>query len=309
MLCSQVQRSGGTLLTRLFDGHPACFAHPNELRWGRSQKWRWPQLDVQASLAAEDLFAQLDEGWQGKFAKSGYQKYSNWTHRHHPEQTRKYPFLFDVALQRTLFADATAELRAPRQRDILDCYLTSLFNAWLDYQNLYRTPKEWVTAFLPRLVMKPREVDRFFADYPDGLLVTIIRDPGSWLASFRRHVEPEDLAEALQHWIVSADASLDAHTRRPDRVIVLLFEDLVHRTEAVMRTLCEHMKIAFDAILLEPTYNSMPVLSDSSYQLVTGIDPRTTQRHQSTLSAAEIELVSRDAAPRYTDIRRRFAIT
>ena len=39
ILISQIQRSGGTLLSRLFDGHPRCFAHPMELSWGRPSKW------------------------------------------------------------------------------------------------------------------------------------------------------------------------------------------------------------------------------------------------------------------------------
>ena len=38
LLISQVQRSGGTLLAQLFDGHPECLAHPYELKWGRPLK-------------------------------------------------------------------------------------------------------------------------------------------------------------------------------------------------------------------------------------------------------------------------------
>ena len=31
ILISEVQRSGGTLLSQLFDGHPQCFSHPEEI--------------------------------------------------------------------------------------------------------------------------------------------------------------------------------------------------------------------------------------------------------------------------------------
>ena len=34
VLVSQIQRSGGTLLSQLFDGHPECHAHPHELKIG-----------------------------------------------------------------------------------------------------------------------------------------------------------------------------------------------------------------------------------------------------------------------------------
>src|SRR5918996_410393 len=73
LLCSQVQRSGGTLLARLFDSHPSCFAHPHELKWGKPRKWHWPQLDL--SLDADALLARLDEDWPSTFARKGYSKY------------------------------------------------------------------------------------------------------------------------------------------------------------------------------------------------------------------------------------------
>ena len=47
MLISQVNRSGGTLLSQLFDGHPACHVHPGELLLNRP-KDVWPQLDLSA---------------------------------------------------------------------------------------------------------------------------------------------------------------------------------------------------------------------------------------------------------------------
>ena len=39
LLISQVQRSGGTLLSQLFDGHPQVHAHPHELKIGYPEKW------------------------------------------------------------------------------------------------------------------------------------------------------------------------------------------------------------------------------------------------------------------------------
>ena len=60
---------------------------------------------------------------------------------------------------------------------MLDAYFTSYFNAWLDNQNLYTGPKRVVTGFTPRLAMDEGSVERFFAAYPDGTLVSIVRDP------------------------------------------------------------------------------------------------------------------------------------
>src|SRR5437667_1135310 len=48
-LISQISRSGGTLLSQLFDGHPQCHAHPDELMIGYPRRRHWPQLDLQDS--------------------------------------------------------------------------------------------------------------------------------------------------------------------------------------------------------------------------------------------------------------------
>ena len=46
VLISQIQRSGGTLLSQLFDGHPEIHAHPSELMIGYPTKNNWPKLDL-----------------------------------------------------------------------------------------------------------------------------------------------------------------------------------------------------------------------------------------------------------------------
>jgi hypothetical protein len=308
VLCSQIQRSGGTLFARLFDGHPACFVHPFELKWGKPRKWNWPALNGSTGNP-EEVFAQLDEGWPAKFAGEGYRKYSSWMGRQKSEEMQPYPFLFDLDLQRMIFAEQLSRSETHSQRDLMNAYLTALFNAWLDYQNLYRQPKKWVAAFIPKLLMaRDSSTDKFFTDYPDGLVVTIVRDPESWLASVNRHFANIEQEFALDNWIESAEASVRAHRDRPGNVIVLVFEDLVHRTEAVMRMLCQRMAIDFNDVLLHPTYNSMPVLSDSSHAPATGVDSQVTSRYRDVLTPEQLDAVARRATPHYADIRERFSL-
>ena len=45
-LISQIQRSGGSLLSQLFDGHPQIHAHPHELKIGYPKKYYWPKIDL-----------------------------------------------------------------------------------------------------------------------------------------------------------------------------------------------------------------------------------------------------------------------
>jgi hypothetical protein len=300
ILVSQIQRSGGTLVCRLFDDHPECFTHPYELHWGRPTKHDWPALDLGATPAA--MLEALDERWVQKSVARGY--YSKWGDRH--------PFLFDRALQRRIF-EARIDPAPARQRDALDAYLTSLFNAWLDYQGIYREPKRFVVGFAPRINMIPASRDRFWRDYPDGYLISVVREPATWFASARQHVtvrRPQEFAaveSAIELWRESSQGTLAAHAERPDRVIVLLFEDVVQKTEAVMRRICAQTGLTFAEGLLHPTYNGRPVRSNSSFDSSLEIDPLTLDRG-AALSPDDRSRIARAAGDLYARVRDRFAL-
>ena len=308
VLISQVQRSGGTLLNRLFDGHPECFAHPMELKWGRPRKWHWPSFDP-VGTGGDAAFELLEEMWIRKaVTRGGYAKYSAWSDRHRSADRRLYPFVFDRELHREVFADGYPRGSSPApRRAALNAYLTGLFNAWLDYQNLYATPKRWVTSFIPWLIAERESVERFFADYPDGVLITIVRDPISWFASASRHRVAAEPLDALRRWTTSTEASMEAAGRHGERVIVVLFEDLVTRTGATMRAICARLGIAFGPVVLQPTYNSMAVLSNSSFKPTTEIDAATAARQP---DAAPPELGTAGAAARelYREVSSRCAL-
>jgi hypothetical protein len=255
LLCSQVQRSGGTLLSRLFDGHPECHAHPYELKIGRRENW--PKLDLRAP---DTWFPALYEHKAGEHLISGWRKPGL-----KDTEVDVFPFLFLPRLQRQLFDACVAAGSIDRQRDVLDCYFTSYFNAWVDNHGLYTGPKKLVAAFTPRTNLHRKGLARFFADYPDGRLVSIVREPRAWYASaFRHRSQYEDLDAALELWRASATAAIEARERYGDRVIVLTYEGLVQDTESTMRLLAERVGLTWDPILLVPTFNSRPVRANSS---------------------------------------------
>jgi Sulfotransferase family len=255
VLVSQIQRSGGTLLSRLFDGHPQCHAHPYELKIGH--KARWPKLELDAP---ESWFEALYEQKVAQHLLSGWSKPGL-----KETEVDVFPFLFLPRLQKRLFDVCIAEQPVERQRDVLDAYFTAYFNAWVDNQNLYSGPKRLVTAFTPRTNLDPKSVKRFFRDYPDGWLVTIVREPRAWYASASRHrTEYNDLDAALELWRASATAAIEARERYGERVVVVTYEELAQETEATMRGLAGRFGISWDPILLVPTFNSRPVRANSS---------------------------------------------
>ncbi|MCS6975620.1 MAG: sulfotransferase [Gemmatales bacterium] len=298
VLISQIQRSGGTLMSQLFDAHPQCHAHPYELFIGYPKKMIWPVLDLQAG--PREWFKTLFEKPVLRSFYEGYTKYGKGIE----EDLEIFPFIFLPSLQKAIFEDCISARTIASQRDIFDCYMTSYFNAWLDNQNLYGKDKRIITAFVPRMGMDEANLERFFGTYPDGKLLCIIRDPKSWWVSARKH-KPEvygDLETAVGLWRESTQAILSARIRYGNRVLPLRFEELVTTTEATMRRVASFVGIDFHPSLLTPTFNGLPIKADSSYKVPGyGVIKDPVERHRHLLSTAECERITALTGDLYTE--------
>jgi hypothetical protein len=307
VLVSQIQRSGGTLLSQLFDAHPELHAHPHELHTGHPSKIRWPELDLDAG--PEEWFDILFERPTGRAFEEGYNKAAD--RQAGLDAGDTLPFLIPPALQRAVFEAALPARPVTSAREVFDAYMTSYFNAWLDNHNLYPPGKRWVTAFTARLSSNPISVERFFATYPDGRLVSIVRDPRSWWASAKRfrEVAPwkvtrqrdySEIETAIRLWQRSAEAMLEAAGHHGESFRLLRFEALLGETEATMRSLADWLGIAFVPTLLEPTFNGRPIKADSSFAVADhGVQAAPLERFREVLPSEEIDYVEERAMPLY----------
>ena len=125
--------------------------------------------------------------------------------------------------------------------------MTSYFGAWINNQNI-NGPKKIVTAFTPRLAEQNENMEYFFDIYPDGRLISIIRNPKNWYPSALRHVPEKygDLSLAVSQWNENTRAAIFNKQQYGDRVSIIAFEDLLDKTEAVMRYLAEFLGIEFN---------------------------------------------------------------
>jgi len=267
---SQIGRSGGTLLSRLFDMHPECHVHPHELKIGESKNYPDLKLnDMIMNLRGigkyyKKWFNSLYEQDSQNFFLNGYKK---------ERKDESFPFMFLSDLQRKIFLKQVKSfpLAMVTQRDILNAYMTSYFNAWLDNSNLYNGVKKYVVGFCPSTADKKENVDRFFRDYPDGFLVQIVRNPLTWWVSYEEHllrngsgVKP-DLKTDIVSWKKSVESMLDNKKKYGDRVFIIRFESLLNDTERVMKGLSGFLDISFDGVLLRPSFNGMDVRANSSF--------------------------------------------
>jgi hypothetical protein len=293
VLVSQIQRCGGTLLSQLLDGHPELHVHPSELHIGHPRKDVWPEFVLAAG--PKQHFETLVERPHKDLFAEGYRKRMR---EHEQYDDELFPFLQPPSLLASLF-----RLVVPRQparvREILDAYFTAYFNAWLDNRHLRDGPKRWIAAFTPRLAWDESRA-RFFADYPDGRLIAVLRDPHDWYASARAHHRRySDCEQAITEWVLGAHEIAAAARERPDSTLVLRFEDLVRETRPAMALVADWLGIARSETLAQPTFNDLLIRANSSFTVSSsGIVPQAVGRGRS-LSRADAALIERLAHEPY----------
>jgi len=257
-LISQISFSGGSLLSRLLDGHSKLHAFPCAFSTDSSNKVSWPQIDVRGK--SEDFLEVISKTIDiaGK-----------WENIEQGEQDKtRFLFMYLPILQKSIFIKYLESVEPLNIRHIYDAYMTACFGAWLNYQN-HRLEKKFVTAYAPGLVMQNEAVNDFFKIYPDGRLIFIVRNPEDWLACALTH-EPEiykNVQSTVNRWTASVRTMIEINGKFNDRVCLVRFEDLMNRTDAFMHFLSDFLKISFEDILMTPTFNSIPFQSSNCSEI------------------------------------------
>lgn len=261
VLISQIQRSGGSLLSQLFDGHPQCYAHPHELKIGppKSQN-SWPKINLDEPL--DLVFLKLFERTTPRFLKKGFQK---------GKHSKEYPCFIIPSLQPVIFKKYLESLEKVTVRDILDAYWTSYFNSWLDLQHKYHPDKRIITGFAPGISINPVNIHNFFEAYPDGCLISLIRNPLDWYGSAKHQRGKRSkfgtIEGAMEWWEKAAHSMLFNKQNFNDKLIILDFSRLIENTEGVMKFLADKVGIDYIETLLEPTFNTMPMRANTSFSV------------------------------------------
>jgi hypothetical protein len=295
-LISQVQRSGGTLLLRLLDGHPQCHVVPFQLRG----------IDAAAKRAAtkpERVWSSLHDPKLVERVRGGYRQRKGKVLR----DEQAFSFSQPPDLQRAIYESCAALLPERSVRGLVDCYLTSYFNAWLDYGNLDPGPKRWVVAFEPGIAQSLGRRDAIRTLYPDGKVISIVRDPWSWYASARRW-EPRwtDREEAIGHWRRISHGTLKWRSAARAHVRVLTFDALLSRTEETMRQVADWLEIGFTPGLLQPTFNGQPIGANSSFADVAGgVSTKPLERARDELAPDDVSYIEERAGEIYAKLANR----
>ena len=249
-LVSQISYTGGSLLSRLLDGHPKLHAYPRAFAVDAPNKGSWPKIDIKGK----------PEEWLNIFSKAFAVAGIQEGFEQSKVYNARFPFMYLPILQKQIFFKYLESAELLNARQVFDAHMTACFGAWLNYQNL-GIDKKFVTAYAPGLIMQDEAINNFTEIYPEGKIISIIRDPEHWLVSASRH-EPQiygDAGSALSHWKESVRSAIQIRKKFGNRVCLIKFEDLVTHTQSVMQFLSEFLGIPYEDILVEPTFNGVPI--------------------------------------------------
>ena len=292
LLVSQVQRSGGSLMAQLFDGHPQLYAHPFEIHIGYPRKWNWPIL--QEAEGPLGWFQKLFEAKLNQFIESGYCKPGS-----NPlASSEKFPFQMSTEELERIFIQKCANIEAFSRRLIIDCYFESFFEAWKNYTSTGR--ERYVSGFTPGALTDPSNAQAIFTDYPDGRFISIIRSPAAWAASYVKHTG-RSVEQALPIWIASTKAA-HRHAENNDlNFKAIIFEQLISEPERVMREVSEFCGISFSDGLLIPSFLGRPVYPNSSFVVSEKGINKEMLKVRNKFSQTDNEMILNVAMPLYQD--------
>jgi hypothetical protein len=293
LLVAEIQRSGGSMMAQLFDGHPELYAHPFEIHLGYPKKWDWPTLDL--NHEPERWFDFLFERKPiRRYVQNGFAK----ANRNQAAANYRFPFRFSEAIQKEIFLREIEHRPPNNNRAILNAYFTSFFAAWEGYRPSSR--KRLVSGFTPRVNMYEHSRAGFLRDYPDGKLISIIRDPITWYASARKHsLKYKHTSYAIKLWCKSTNSSLELARQYPDQIRLLSYEQILTKPQQTLSGLAEFVGIEFHESLLTPTFLGKPVRPNSSFQVdSTGLNRRMLEREQE-LRRSQVRKIRRLAWPLY----------
>ena len=103
-------------------------------------------------------------------------------------------------------------------------------------------------------------------------------------------------------WCTAVRSSLSLKDRYQKRVILVLFENLVQSPRETMKSVCETVDLTWSEALTTPTFNSMPIMANSSFGVrERGVIKDSIDRFTGRLTDDELRTIGRIAMPLYEE--------
>ena len=215
-MISAMYENGGNTTHRMLDGHPELFAYPYESQLGTSLvsdyltsyvpfKYRWPEFPLSGN-AAQDYELIFDEEMKVRLRTPDRSKFKGADMR------------IDETERKRLFVNFMQG--KPRTRaNLMEAFFRSTFDSW---KNVQRTGKE--KAYLGYSPVMVLDTDKIFADFPDGHVIHVVRNPYSGYADTKKRPFPLGLERYAWTWSYCQLLALTYAEKYPANFHILRFE-------------------------------------------------------------------------------------
>lgn len=247
IMLSAMYENGGNTTHRLLDGHPELHVYPFESQLGTPGngdylssavpvRYRWPEFAMSGEVLSdyeafwdEELKTLLRVPSRSKFQGCGLD--------------------IDEADRKRAFMEFMAD--KPRTRaNLVGAYFHSTFAAW---KNVLRSGRErFYVGYNPVQIL---DAGKVLADFPNGHMVHVVRNPWSGYADTKKRPFPLSLERYAWTWNLSQMTALNWAERVPDRVHIIRFEDIVADRREALGKLCRKLGMAWDDVILTPSFN------------------------------------------------------
>lgn len=249
IMLSAMYENGGNTTHRLLDGHPSLFVYPFESQVGTGAgndfltsyvpiRYRWPEFssDVDAATAYEmfwdeELKTLLRVPGRSKFRDCGLKM---------DESKRKATFI------------AAARGKPPNRATFVNAFFQSTFETW---ENVNRSGKE--THFVGYNPVQVFDTDKILADFPDGHVIHVARNPYSGFADTSKRPFPLGLKRYAWTWNLCQHMALTYRDKYPGHFHLVRFEDIVADTPRTMGKLLKDMGLPESERCTYPSFNGV----------------------------------------------------
>jgi hypothetical protein len=265
-----LEKSGTTLLTQLLDSHPNLLVWPTDGYY----------------------FKDIDKWDRNEFLKIA--RY--WTQRL-ITPTGKPPFWFIGETYKN-FEKFLQYLKFFLENSHYDVFVCMLFSIYAVNDGLLKPITYWVEKSTFNSLRAPRILQK----YPEAKFIQIIRNPLTNIASYKQYVlqigkgnfSVNKVVQLMKSLLLAA--RINQNRLGDSQYHIVKYEDLVAKPKETLLKISAFLNIPFHEVLLVPTENGRPGLSNSMYAeaRVHGqiLDQSQSRRYQQELTTAELATVT-----------------